>query len=163
MWDEVCVCMCVWRSSLKTGEYVSLLMCWNSSQVRSEGFGKEREGRERQPELKWQISKGQSDAGEYEQNTSGYFNRLNFSYTLFSKFLWSKTASSALAHHSSGSFLRAANSIVMQGDCAILIFSSVSKPPVLVLLPYVSDLYLKWLWKLGSEVLEEGDHISCWH
>ncbi|KAI9523492.1 hypothetical protein NQZ68_027351 [Dissostichus eleginoides] len=53
------------------------------------------------------------------------------------------------------------NSIEMRGDFAILIFSSVSKPPVLVLLPYASDLSRKRLRKLGSEVLEAGDHINC--
>lgn len=42
-------------------------------------------------------------------------------------------------------FSRGGNSIEMQGDFAILIFSSVSKPPVLLPLPYVSDVSRKRL------------------
>lgn len=42
----------------------------------------------------------------------------------------------------------------MQRDCAILIFSLVGKPPVLVLLPYSSDPSRKQLRKLDCQVLD---------
>lgn len=60
-----------------------------------------------QPELKWQVSRGQSDTRGPALNLSRIPLAISTGFTfhtLFSsKFLWSKTASSTPAHHSSGS------------------------------------------------------------
>lgn len=52
MW-VLCEMRRVCSSQLKTREYVSSLMCWNSSQVWSEGFGKQMGWREGNINLNW--------------------------------------------------------------------------------------------------------------
>lgn len=69
---------------------------------------------------------------------AGYFNRLKFSYTVFSKFLWSRSASITLTHYSSTSFLlQERNVTTKQENFAFLIFSSASA--ALVPLSYSSN------------------------
>lgn len=126
------------------GGYVSSLMFWNSSQVCSESFGNRwvcgRVGGERWLRQSWNDRLVEASLTQESKPSiwAGYFNRLKFSYTVFSKFLWSRSASKTLVHHSSTSFLlQERNVTTMQENFAFLIFSSASA--ALVPLSYSSN------------------------
>lgn len=128
------MCVCVRSSQWKTGEYVSSLMCWNSSQVWSEGFGNrmgggrgswggvslDRNDRLVEASLTQEAPVLNTSRIRLAISTGSTFHILSPG-----RFLWSKTASTTPAHHSSlDSFfffflsLKGGNSVEMQvGPC----------------------------------------------